>query len=118
MKFPLPWARAFRRKVKLKKEEERLASEYLRQVGWKEGRDGYGQYWSDPLDNAPWILTTAIRIQATRDAQKILEPLGWRLTSGCWVGAVAKIWASAYSVSKGRRHCSITTAMKLEGLLP
>lgn len=111
---PLSWARALRRNLRAPRGAERVQVErWLAHHGWRYVR-GFG--WTDPLDRDGWSLEWAIRLQALREAQLVLESK-YELTGGCLFDD-GHHWREAWEVRRVDRagYCTVPAALQREGL--
>lgn len=115
---PFSWATSLRRTVIAPK---RSTAEHERVMCWllSHAWRGHGATVRDPLDLQRQPLDWAIKLQAGREAQRLLEPLGWTLSGGSTYGD-SDFWCppplTFEVVKRGRRgYCSIARALSVEG---
>lgn len=118
---PLSFARALRHRIHDSRGEElKVTSQWLIANGWTLGHDRFGRHWRDPLDGDVWTMVRATKLQATREAQRLLSPLGWELDAGF---AHGDTWTFVWRVrrqgeTRKTRAVSLLNALRQEGFAP
>jgi hypothetical protein len=126
---PLPFSRVLRRNAARPRGRERaLVEDWLRANGWRFERDGFGWSWWDPATGLDHGIVGAVRAQATHEAQRLLAPLGYVMTSG---GSRDDVWTYVLEVRKadgydaarrchrwapGSSYRSLLSALRAEGV--
>lgn len=112
---PFPWRRVLRRNAKIPNKEVGAAQAWLLANGWSLRVDSIGPYWADPVTADPWSLDTAVRIQATVEAGRILRGLGYTLLSGASNIRGDWTWGGSVRLKSGRVG-SLLSALREAGL--
>lgn len=119
---PVDWARALRANPRLAQHERQQLMFWLRARGWQRVAPLHPadtQVWFDPAYDIEATFEQARLDQAARDAQHLLEPLGWRAYA-CRRGVNTKAlwWWRFTRVRRRSVRCTILEALEREARSP